>query len=168
MFYIYLGLFSSGQAYYNSHDSDETRDKHSFLTSRKTTKFSIFDETTKEVDIYDDDEDMESMETTTQMKKTTKHHDYSNHEGEGYYDDHEDETEDEKVSSTTTLLSSSSKTRLSTSVITETTTSKSEIPLTSSILPASSSLYHIFMRTLSTTTIDPKEIAAFLTKTSKK
>ncbi len=146
MFYIYLGVFSSGQAYYNSHDSDET---------------------TKEVNIYDDDEDIESMETTTQMKKTTKHHDYSNHVGDAYYDD-EDETEDEKVSSTTTLLSSSSKTRLSTPVITETTTSKAEIPLTSSILPASSSLYHIFMRTLSTTTIDPKEIAAFLTKTSKK
>lgn len=172
--YIYLGLFSSGRASRISYDTEETDEKyegqHSFLITSKIITSSILGETENYVVNYED-ENKKTIETTTQMKKTTKHHDYSNHEHVEYYD-HEDEKEDEEVSSTThtttTSLSSSSTTRLIAHVITETTTSKAEIPLRRSTLAASTDLYHFFIETLPTTTIDPKQIAEFLAKTSKK
>jgi hypothetical protein len=87
-------------------------------------------------------------------------------------DEDEDETEDEKVSPTTLittiLSSSSSKIRLTTHAITETTTNKNEIPLIRFTGSLSTWLYDIDHRFLSTTTMDPKQIAAYLTRTSKK
>ncbi|CAF1158054.1 unnamed protein product [Rotaria sordida] len=171
---VLLSLFLPAKTDYDS-DNDIDEDE-----PESTTRMPISSTTTESLELDEAIEDHEDhtvkLETTGPTTTTTNAWNVAkHHESDDYvhniYDDVEDESGEEKFRHTTpviTKLSSSSSTTTSTKhAITETATTKNEISVTHSTEPFSTSVYDSNEQSLSTTTIDFKQMAAYLAQTSR-